>query len=83
MRLGDAVAFAQIGIVGLDGQIELEALRLYGLPEAAPALLCGTPTLPSGSASSRWWATKLQYCGRARPGHWDGTRMLGAPADAA
>ena len=42
VRLGDAVAFAQIGIVGLDGQIELEALRLYGLPEAAPALLCGT-----------------------------------------
>ena len=46
MRLGDAVAFAQIGVVGLDGQIELEALRLYGL--AAPALLCGTPTLPVG-----------------------------------
>jgi len=48
VRLGDAVALAQIGIVGLDGQIELEALRLYGLPEAAPALLCGTPTLPVG-----------------------------------
>jgi hypothetical protein len=48
VRLGDAVAFAQIGIVGLDGQIELESLRLYGLPEAAPALLCGTPTLPVG-----------------------------------
>ena len=49
VRLGDAVAFAQIGIVGLDGQIELEALRLYGLPEAAPALLCGTPpALPVG-----------------------------------
>jgi hypothetical protein len=48
VRLGDAVAFAQIGVVGLDGQIELEALRLYGLPEAAPALLCGTPTLPVG-----------------------------------
>ncbi len=47
-RLGDAVAFAQIGIVGLDGQIELEALRLYGLPEHAPVLLCGTPTLPVG-----------------------------------
>src|SRR4051794_23724218 len=31
-----------------DGQIELEAMRLYGLPEAAPALLCGTPTLPVG-----------------------------------
>ena len=48
VRLGDVVAFAQIGIVGLDGQIELEALRLYGLPEAVPALLCGTPTLPVG-----------------------------------
>ena len=48
VRLADAVAFAQIGVVGLDGQIELEALRLYGLPEAAPALLCGTPTLPVG-----------------------------------
>jgi len=47
-RLAEAVAFAQIGIVGLDGQIELEALRLYGLPEHAPALLCGTPTLPVG-----------------------------------
>jgi hypothetical protein len=40
--------FAQIGIVGFDGQIEVEALRLYGLPEAAPALLCGTPALSVG-----------------------------------
>ena len=48
VRIGDAAAFAQIGVVGLDGQIELEALRLYGLPDAAPALLCGTPTLPVG-----------------------------------
>jgi len=48
VRLGDAIASARIGVVGLDGQIELEALRLYGLPEAAPALLCGTPTLPVG-----------------------------------
>jgi hypothetical protein len=48
VRLEDAVAFAQIGVVGLDGQIELEALRLYGLPEAVSALLCGTPTLPIG-----------------------------------
>ena len=45
VRLRLAVAFAQIGIVGLDGQIELEALRLYGLPEAAPAPLCDTSTL--------------------------------------
>ena len=56
MRLGDAVAFAQIGIVGVDGQIELEALRLYGLPEAAPSLLCGTPTLPVGQ---REFAAKI------------------------
>lgn len=28
--------------------IDLEALRLYSLPEAAPALLCGTPALPIG-----------------------------------
>src|SRR5829696_1020702 len=48
VRLGDAIAFAQIGVAGLDGAIELEALRLYGLPEAAPALLCGTPTLSVG-----------------------------------
>ena len=53
VRLGDAVAFAQIGIVGLDGQIELEALRLYGLPEAAPALLCGTPDAASRAARVR------------------------------
>jgi hypothetical protein len=48
VRLAEAVAYAQIGIVGFDGQIELEALRLYGLPEHAPALLCGTSTLPVG-----------------------------------
>ena len=48
VRLGGAAAFAQVGIVGLDGQIGLEALRLYGLPEAAPVLLCGTPTLLVG-----------------------------------
>src|SRR4051794_36305951 len=48
MRVAEAVAFAQIGIVGFAGQIELEALRLYGLPEGAPALLTGTPTLPVG-----------------------------------
>jgi hypothetical protein len=38
VRLGDAAAFAQIGIVGLDGQIELESLWHFGLPKAAPAL---------------------------------------------
>jgi hypothetical protein len=49
VRLRQSVAFAQIAIVGFDGQIEVEALRLYGLPEHAPALLCGTPALPVGT----------------------------------
>jgi hypothetical protein len=46
-----SVASAQIGItgvIGTGGQLELEALRLYGLPEHAPALLCGTSALPAG-----------------------------------
>ncbi|TDH58119.1 hypothetical protein E2C06_34280 [Dankookia rubra] len=43
------LSFAQIGIRGFDGTIELEALRLYGLPGEAPALLCGTPALPVGT----------------------------------
>ncbi|GIX10681.1 MULTISPECIES: hypothetical protein [Acetobacterales] len=47
LRLGPQVAFAQIGIIGFDGVIELEALRLYGLPEAAPVILNGAPILPN------------------------------------
>ncbi|WP_431272018.1 hypothetical protein [Dankookia sp. P2] len=39
----------QIGICGFDVAIELEALRLYGLPGEALALLCGTPALPVGT----------------------------------
>ena len=46
VRLGAGVAFAQIGIIGFDGQIELDVLRLYGMPEDAPAILYGTSTLP-------------------------------------
>lgn len=41
--------FAQIGIIGFDGQIELEALPLYGLTEDAPAVLYGCPSLPAGT----------------------------------
>ena len=37
--VGAGVVFAQVGIVGFDGQIELEAQRLFKLPEAAPAVL--------------------------------------------
>ncbi len=42
---GAGVAFAQGRIVGFDGQIELEALRLFGLPEAAPAVLYACPSV--------------------------------------
>ena len=47
LRFGSDVAFAQIGVIGFDGIIEVESLRLYGLPEAAPGILNGTPTLPN------------------------------------
>jgi hypothetical protein len=39
VRMADAVAFAPIGIAGLDGQIEPAALSLHGLPSAVLALL--------------------------------------------
>jgi hypothetical protein len=44
IRIGAGVAFAQVGIVGFDGQIELEALRLFGLPrDARPSVDDRTP----------------------------------------
>lgn len=64
VRPGNAVAFAQVGVVGLDGQVELEALRPHGLSEAAPALLCGTPTVPVGK---REFAVETN-AGPAEPG---------------
>ncbi len=39
-------AFARVRIVAFDGQIEREALRLFGLPEDAPAILYGCTSLP-------------------------------------
>ncbi len=45
IRVGAAVAYAQVGVIGFDGPIDLQSLRLYGLPEAAPAVLNGTPLL--------------------------------------
>ena len=42
------MAFSLICLIDFDGQIELEALRLHGLREAAPALVRGTPVLPVG-----------------------------------
>ena len=45
------MAFAQVGIVAFDGQIEIEALRLFGLPEAASAVLYACPSVPIGTRS--------------------------------
>ncbi|MBB5691748.1 hypothetical protein GXW77_05315 [Roseomonas alkaliterrae] len=45
LRVGASVAYAQVGVIGFDGSIDLQSLRLYGLPEAAPAVLNGTPLL--------------------------------------
>ena len=44
--MGASVAYAQVGVIGFDGPIDLQSLRLDGLPEAAPAVLNGTPLLP-------------------------------------
>lgn len=35
--------------IKLDGQIEFEALRLFWLPEAAPAMLYACPSVPVGT----------------------------------
>ena len=45
IRVGASAAYAQVGVIGFDGLIDLQSLRLYGLPEAAPAALNGTPLL--------------------------------------
>ncbi|MBC7432365.1 MAG: hypothetical protein H7345_09895, partial [Rubritepida sp.] len=47
IRVGAPVAYAQVGVIGFDGPIDLQSLRLFGLPEAAPAVLNGTPLLPA------------------------------------
>jgi hypothetical protein len=43
------VAYAQVGAVGFDEPINQQTLRLYGLPEAAPAILDDCPSLPAGT----------------------------------
>ena len=58
IRVGASVAYAQVGVIGLDGLIDLQSLRPYGLPEAAPVVLNGTPLLTGlclaqGGRSSR------------------------------
>jgi hypothetical protein len=51
IRLGAGVTVAQIGIIGFDRQIELEALWLFGLPETAPAALYACPSVLIGTRS--------------------------------
>ncbi len=51
IRVGAGVAFTQVGIMGFDGQIELEALRLFGPPEAVPPVLYACPSVPIGTRS--------------------------------
>lgn len=45
IRVGASVACAQVGVIGFVGPTNLQSLRVYGLPEAAPASLNGTPLL--------------------------------------
>ncbi len=45
IRVGAPVAYAQMGVIGFHGPIDLQSIRHYGLPEAAPAVLNGTPLL--------------------------------------
>jgi hypothetical protein len=52
LRFGPGVTFAQVCIIAFAVPIELEALRLYGLPEAAPPVLNGTPLIPNAGRRS-------------------------------
>ena len=63
IRVGPGVAYAQVGVVGFDGPIDLQALRLYGLPEAAPAVLNGTPLLsgPLSGSGRREFAAEVSW----------------------
>ena len=45
IRVGPSASSAQVGVIGFDGPIDLQSLRLYRLPQAAPAVLNGTPLL--------------------------------------
>ena len=59
IRVGASVAYAQVGVIGFDGPIDLQSLRLYGLPEAAPAVLNGTPLLPQ--SGQREFAAEVSW----------------------
>jgi len=59
IRVGPSVSYAQAGVIGFDGPIDLQSLRLYGLPEAAPAVLNGTPLLPQ--SGQREFAAEVSW----------------------
>jgi hypothetical protein len=59
VRVGASVSYAQVGVIGFDGPIDLQSLRLYGLPEAAPAVLNGTPLLPQ--SGQREFAAEVSW----------------------
>ena len=59
IRVGASVAYAQVGVIGVDGPIDLQSLRLYGLPEAAPAVLNSTPLLPQ--SGQREFAAEVSW----------------------
>jgi hypothetical protein len=63
LRFGPAVVGAQLGIVGFDGPVEVQALRLYALAEAAPPVLNGTPLLsgPVFGAGRREFAAEVSW----------------------
>ncbi len=46
-------------MIGFDGPVDLQSLRLYGLPEAAPAVLNGTPLLPQ--SGQREFAAEVSW----------------------
>jgi hypothetical protein len=59
IRVAPAVGYAQVGVIGFDGPIDLQSLWLYGLPEAAPAVLNGTPLLPQ--SRQREFAAEISW----------------------
>ena len=58
-----SLGYAQVGVIGFHVPIDLQSPRLYGLPEAAPAVLNGTPLLTGALFGSgrREFATEASW----------------------
>lgn len=52
-----------MGVIGFNVRIDLQSLRLYGLPETAPAVLNGTPLLTGAlfGAGRREFAAEVSW----------------------